>query len=115
MAPVLSPSVVKGSGFEGDDFGCRSLSSGPSDEEGPVALGLAGAAAAVNGGSKGMGRATAQCLAAGGARVAVLARGREAREETVEALRALGSPDPIGLSVDTTDEPSVRAGFKEIE
>ena len=37
-------------------------------------LGLAGATAVVNGGSKGMGRAAAECLASEGARVAVLAR-----------------------------------------
>jgi 3-oxoacyl-[acyl-carrier protein] reductase len=36
-------------------------------------LGLAGAAVAVNGGSKGMGRAAAEAIAAEGARVAVLA------------------------------------------
>ena len=41
-------------------------------------LGLAGAAAVVTGGSKGMGLAIAQTLAADGARVAVMARGQEA-------------------------------------
>ena len=39
-------------------------------------LGLADATAVVTGGSKGMGRAVAEVLAADGARVAVMARGR---------------------------------------
>jgi NAD(P)-dependent dehydrogenase (short-subunit alcohol dehydrogenase family) len=78
-------------------------------------LGLGGAAAAVVGGSKGMGRATAECLAAEGARVAVLARGREALEDTVEALRASGSPDALGISTDTQDRAQVEAAFKELD
>ena len=41
-------------------------------------LGLAGASAVVTGGSKGMGLAIAETLAAEGARVAVMARGQEA-------------------------------------
>ena len=45
-------------------------------------LGLADATAVVTGGSKGMGRAVAEILAADGARVAVMARGREALDET---------------------------------
>jgi len=48
-----------------------------------VDLGFGGSAAAVAGGSKGMGRAVAECLAAEGARVAILARGAEAVEEAV--------------------------------
>ena len=51
-------------------------------------LGLADATAVVTGGSKGMGRAVADILAADGARVAVMARGREALDETVAALLA---------------------------
>ena len=39
-----------------------------------------------------MGRAVAEVLAADGARVAVMARGREALDETVAALRSLGEP-----------------------
>jgi NAD(P)-dependent dehydrogenase (short-subunit alcohol dehydrogenase family) len=42
-----------------------------------VDLGFADATAVVTGGSKGMGRAVAEVLAADGARVAVMARGRE--------------------------------------
>ena len=54
-----------------------------------VDLGLAGAAVVVSGGSKGMGRAAAECLAAEGARVAVLARTQASLDETVgRAARA---------------------------
>ena len=44
-------------------------------------LGLAGATAVVTGGSKGMGLAVAQAFATDGAKVAVMARGREALDE----------------------------------
>ena len=77
-------------------------------------LGLGGATAVVTGGSKGMGRATAECLAAEGARVAILARGKEAIDETVEALTDKGSPDATGYSVDTTDAESVQSAFDAI-
>jgi len=77
-------------------------------------LGLAGAGAAVTGGSKGMGRAIAQCLAGEGARVAVLARGAGNLDETVASLAERGSPDPVGLSVDVTDGQRVEAAFAEL-
>ena len=77
-------------------------------------LGLAGAAVAVTGGTKGMGRAAAECFAADGARVAVLARGADALEETAAALSAAGSPDVITLAVDVTDRAGVESAFAEI-
>ncbi|HEY1445418.1 MAG TPA: SDR family oxidoreductase [Acidimicrobiales bacterium] len=77
-------------------------------------LGIADATAVVAGGSKGMGRAVAEILAADGARVAVMARGRDALDETAGALRAAGSPDAIGVSVDVTDPASIEAGFGEV-
>jgi len=70
-------------------------------------LGLADATAVVTGGTKGMGRAIAECLAAEGARVAVLARGRPALDETVAAVGAAGSPDALGLSVDVLDPADI--------
>jgi len=79
-----------------------------------VDLGLAGAAVVVSGGSKGMGRAAAECFASDGARVAVLARGKEALAATVGALHELGSPEALGISVDLTDDPSVDGAFREI-
>jgi len=77
-------------------------------------LGLEGAHAVVTGGSKGMGRAIAERLAAEGAEVAVLARGREAIDETVAALRALGSELSTGLSVDATHQGQVDEAFDEL-
>ena len=58
-------------------------------------LGFGGSAVAVSGGSKGMGRAVSECLAAEGARVAVLARGQAALYATAAACRELGSPDVV--------------------
>jgi 3-oxoacyl-[acyl-carrier protein] reductase len=77
-------------------------------------LGLADATAVVTGGSKGMGRAVAEVLAGDGARVAVMARGRAALDETVEALLAAGAPEAYGVSVDMTDAGSIEAGFAEV-
>ena len=59
-------------------------------------LGLAGATAVVTGGSKGMGLAIAETLAAEGASVAVMARGQAALDAAAETLRAAGAPDAVG-------------------
>lgn len=77
-------------------------------------LGWTNAAAAVTGGSSGMGRAAALCMADDGARVAVLARRAELLEETVAELREHGSPDAVGISVDVGDPGSVAAAFAQI-
>ncbi len=77
-------------------------------------LGLAGAAVVVSGGSKGMGRAAAECIAAEGARVAVIARHPAALTDTVAALRERGSPDAIGIRADLTQTDEVDAAFLEI-
>lgn len=77
-------------------------------------LGLEGAAVAVTGGSKGMGRAIAEGYAAEGARVAALARGQGALDETVAALEAAGCPDAVGLAVDVTDPADISAAFDEL-
>jgi 3-oxoacyl-[acyl-carrier protein] reductase len=78
-------------------------------------LGLADATAVVTGGTKGMGRSIAECLAAEGARVAVLARGRTALDETVAALGAAGSPDALGLSVDVLDPADIDDAFAAVD
>jgi 3-oxoacyl-[acyl-carrier protein] reductase len=61
-----------------------------------------------------MGRAAAECFARDGARVVVLARGRAGIDETARALRALGSPDAWGLSVDLMQPETIDAAFGEI-
>ena len=74
-------------------------------------LGLGGATAVVTGGSKGMGRAIAERLAAEGARVAVLARGRRALDETVDALHRPGATDRWG-SPSTSPTTGGRGGLR---
>jgi NAD(P)-dependent dehydrogenase (short-subunit alcohol dehydrogenase family) len=78
-------------------------------------LGLAGAAVCVQGGTRGMGRAAAECFAAEGARVVVLARGQAGIDETVETLRRRGSPDAWGIRVELLEPPTIDAAFAAIE
>ena len=61
-----------------------------------------------------MGRAAADCFAADGARVAVLARTPRELDDTVAALTTLGSPDALGLRTDLLDQWSVDAAMDEI-
>jgi NAD(P)-dependent dehydrogenase (short-subunit alcohol dehydrogenase family) len=77
-------------------------------------LGLDGARAVVTGGSKGMGRAVAERLAAEGAAVAVLARGQGALDDCVAALHEAGSPGSFGISADLADPDSITAAFAEV-
>jgi 3-oxoacyl-[acyl-carrier protein] reductase len=77
-------------------------------------LGLRDAAVVINGGSKGMGRAAAETIAAEGARVAVLARSADALEETVGVLRQLGAEDAVALRADITDRAQVDAAFAAV-
>ncbi|WP_426573739.1 SDR family NAD(P)-dependent oxidoreductase [Aquihabitans sp. McL0605] len=77
-------------------------------------LGLKGSAAVVTGGSKGMGRAIAEAFADDGAKVAILARGAEAIDETLTELRRRGCPDAMGISVDLTDPSSIDEAFATI-
>jgi 3-oxoacyl-[acyl-carrier protein] reductase len=74
-------------------------------------LGLAGSTAVVTGGSKGMGLAIAETLAAEGTRVAVMARGKTGLDAAVEKLQAAGAPDAVGISVDMADAASIADGF----
>jgi NAD(P)-dependent dehydrogenase (short-subunit alcohol dehydrogenase family) len=77
-------------------------------------LGLSNAVVVVAGGTSGMGRAAADCFAGDGARVAVLARGQEELDQTAEDLRALGSPDAVGVRTDLLDQQSVEAALAEV-
>ncbi|HEY8523498.1 MAG TPA: SDR family oxidoreductase [Acidimicrobiales bacterium] len=77
-------------------------------------LGLADARCVVSGGSRGMGRAAAECLAAEGARVAVLARTQGQLDETVVALRAKGAADAVGIPTDLTSRAEVDRAFAAV-
>ena len=77
-------------------------------------LGLANATAAVVGGSRGMGLATARCFAEEGARVAVVGRSREALDAAVTDLTQCGSPDAVGLTADVGDDGAVGDAFSEL-
>lgn len=77
-------------------------------------LGLAGSKAVVTGGSKGMGLAIAQTLAAEGASIAVMARNTTVLDTAVESLKAAGAPDAVGVSVDMADAGSITAGFAAV-
>jgi 3-oxoacyl-[acyl-carrier protein] reductase len=77
-------------------------------------LGFAGSTAVVTGGSKGMGLAIAETLAAEGASVAVMARGRAALDAAVASLLEAGAPDAVGISVDMTDAKSISDGFAAV-
>ncbi|RUP01901.1 MAG: SDR family oxidoreductase [Mycobacterium sp.] len=77
-------------------------------------LGFAGSTAVVTGGSKGMGLAIAETLAAEGASVAVMARGRDALDAAVASLLSAGAPDAVAISVDMNDAESITAGFAAV-
>ncbi|TCN49786.1 NAD(P)-dependent dehydrogenase (short-subunit alcohol dehydrogenase family) [Rhodococcus sp. SMB37] len=77
-------------------------------------LGLGGAAAVVVGGSRGMGFASAQCLAQEGARVAVAGRSRADVERAAANLSECGSPDAVGLVADVRDGQAVIGLFDEL-
>jgi 3-oxoacyl-[acyl-carrier protein] reductase len=77
-------------------------------------LGLAGATAVVQGGTQGMGRAAAECFAADGAKVAVLARTKADLDVTTERLLELGAPEAFGLETDITAIQQVESAFRRI-
>jgi 3-oxoacyl-[acyl-carrier protein] reductase len=79
-----------------------------------VDLGLANAATVVVGGSRGMGLATARCLADEGARVAIVGRSPDALESAVEELTGRGSPDAVGLAADIGETEAVDKLFADL-
>jgi 3-oxoacyl-[acyl-carrier protein] reductase len=75
-------------------------------------LGIAGKSAFFVGASRGMGRVAAQMLADEGCRVAVVARGKEAVDEVVEAITSKGGT-AIGVIADMTDQAEVHRAVGE--
>ena len=74
-------------------------------------LGLADRAICIAGGSRGMGRAAADLLAAEGCRVAVLGRHDSDVRPAEDELLAAGAPDAVGLQCDLLDTGEVEASF----
>ena len=77
-------------------------------------LGLRDAAAVVVGGGRGMGLATARCLAEDGARVAVVGRTQAVLDDAATDLNDRGSVDALGLVADTSDTEQVQRVFDEL-
>jgi 3-oxoacyl-[acyl-carrier protein] reductase len=77
-------------------------------------LGLAEAKAVIVGGSRGMGRAAAQCFADDGARVAVIARSVAQLDDVIDDLTLRGSPDAVGVVADVTDAEQISEAFAEV-
>ncbi|MGV0814136.1 SDR family oxidoreductase [Mycolicibacterium boenickei] len=77
-------------------------------------LGFAGAATVVVGGGRGMGFATAQCLAEDGARIAIVGRSRDALDAAAAELNRLGSPEAVAIVADTADSSQVEQVFAEV-
>jgi NAD(P)-dependent dehydrogenase (short-subunit alcohol dehydrogenase family) len=74
---------------------------------------LAGRTAVVTGASKGLGKAIAVALAAEGARVALVARGRDDLEAAVAEITGAGG-SAMPLALDITDEEQVRTLEREV-
>lgn len=77
-------------------------------------LGFSGARAVVVGGGRGMGLATARCLAEDGARLAIIGRSEEVLVSAAAELTDCGSPEAFGLVVDVTDSAAVDEAFESL-
>lgn len=77
-------------------------------------LGFRDATAVVIGGGRGMGLATARCLAEDGARVAVVGRTPGVLDRAAAELTRLGSPDAVGLVADVADAERVETLFAQV-
>lgn len=72
-------------------------------------LGLAGRRALVMGASKGLGRAVAESLAAGGAHLVISGRDQAGLDAACEALRALGAASATGIVADVAESAQMDA------
>lgn len=78
----------------------------PTDPDGPLTVLITGA-------SSGIGRATAVELAGRGARLVLVARGRESLEETAAEVLAAGAQAALVRPADVTDEGAVQAAVAD--
>ena len=76
-------------------------------------ISLSGRAAIVTGGSKGIGFAVAKRFAASGADVAIVARTRDAIEETVAAIRKSTQSHVIGIEADVSKAADIQRAYDE--
>jgi len=79
-----------------------------------VDLGFADATAVIAGGTRGIGLATALCLAEHGARVGVVGRNEGRVTATAAALTAAGSPEVLALTADLGCAADVEAIFATV-
>ena len=77
-------------------------------------LGLTNATAVVVGGGRGMGLASARCLADDGARIAIIARSRDDLDAATADLTDRGSADAVGIVADIRDVDRVNAVFADL-
>jgi len=79
----------------------------------PVFPDLAGKVAVVTGGSKGIGRATCELLAANGCRVAIVARSRPAIDTAVAGIADAGG-EALGVTADVADGGALAAVHHDV-
>ena len=77
-------------------------------------ISLSGRSAIVTGGSKGIGLAVATRFAQSGADVAIFARGREALDEAVAAIKKQAKARVIGVQADVGVAADIKRGYDEV-
>lgn len=77
-------------------------------------LGLTGKVAAVFGGSRGLGRAAAEALAAEGARVAIIARNQASVAKAADAIRRATGADVAPFTCDVSQAAEARQAVQDV-
>jgi 3-oxoacyl-[acyl-carrier protein] reductase len=77
-------------------------------------LGLAGATSVIVGGTRGIGLASALCLAGEGCRVGILGRDAGRLERSARLLADAGSPEVLALTADVCSGAEVQAAFESV-
>jgi NAD(P)-dependent dehydrogenase (short-subunit alcohol dehydrogenase family) len=86
---------------------------GTARREAGMELGLKGKVALITGGSEGIGRATAQELAAEGVRVAIYARRPEVLEEAAAGIRSATGGEVVAIAADVREPEEVQRIINE--